>query len=173
MDIDKCTICDEKYTASKRKKVKCKTCDEECCLECFKKYLLNSDNITPKCMFCSENISYSFIREICSVNFCNKDLNEKRTKIEVERQKSLLPGTQYLANLEIERRKYFKEIQLYDDRIDELKREIAIIQRQKSRVPWPTMEDIKTQDNKITFIQKCPVESCNGFLNSSWKMRYL
>ena len=169
MSENKCSICDETYTASKRKIVKCKNCDEECCLECFKNYLLKSDNITPKCMFCSENIHYSFIREECSINFCNKDLHNKRKKIEVERQMTLMPATQHLANLEIERRKYFLEIKLYEERIEELKREINIIQRQKNAVPWPTLQDVKTEENKITFIQKCPIESCNGFLNSAWK----
>ena len=169
MTEDKCSICYENYTASKRKTIKCKNCEEVCCLECFKNYLLKSDNITPKCMFCSENISYSFIREECSINFCNKDLHNKRKKIEVKRQITLMPATQYLANLEIERRKYFQEIKLYDERIEELRREISIIQRQKNGVPWPMLEDVKKEENKITFIQKCPVESCNGFLNSAWK----
>tara|TARA_R110001592_G_scaffold76188_7_gene230146 strand:+ start:83 stop:1381 length:1299 start_codon:yes stop_codon:yes gene_type:complete len=164
-----CTICEESITSSKRKIVECKNCKEACCLLCFKKYLIESENITPKCMFCSQNIPYSFIREICSINFCNTTLHEKRTKIEMERQKTLLPGTQHLANLEMERRKFFEEIKLYDDRINELKREIFIIQRQKNQVPWPTVHNINREENRITFIQKCPVEGCNGFLNSSWK----
>ena len=164
-----CTICSDTFTSSKRKKIECKMCKEICCLECFKKYLLSSENITPKCMFCNENISYSYIREICSIHFCNKDLHEKRTKTEMDRQMTLLPATQHLANLEIERRKYWSEIKLYDDRIAELRRELDIIQRQKSHVPWPTLNNINKEENKITFIQKCPIESCNGFLNSSWK----
>ena len=164
-----CTICGDIFTSTKRKKVECKMCKEICCLTCFKKFLIESENITPKCMFCTQNISYSFIREICSINFCNKDLHEKRTKTEMKRQMTLLPATQPLANLEIERRKYWAEIKLYDDRIAQLRREIDIIQRQKSYVPWPTQHNINTSENKITFIQKCPIESCNGFLNNSWK----
>lgn len=169
MDNYECSICSETFTSSKRKRIECKMCKEICCLECFKKFLLTSDNITPKCMFCEENISYSYIREICSIHFCNKDLHEKRTKKEIERQMTLLPATQHLANLEIERRKYWSEIKLYDDRIAELRREIDIIQRQKNNVPWPTLNNINREENKITFIQKCPIESCNGFLNNSWK----
>lgn len=164
-----CIICDNAFTSSRRKKIECKNCEKICCLTCFKDYLVKSENITPKCMFCSENISYSFIRENCSVSFCNKELHEKRTETELNRQISLLPATQHLANLEIERRKYFAEIDLYDKRIEELKKEILIIQRQKQHVPYPTLENIDREANKITFIQKCPIETCNGFLNSSWK----
>ena len=73
------------------------------------------------------------------------------------------------TNLEIERRKYWTEMKLYDDRIAELRREIELIQRQKNFVPWPTLNNINRDENRITFIQKCPIESCNGFLNNSWK----
>lgn len=164
-----CIICDQAFTQSRRKKVECKNCSDICCLNCFKDYLIKSENITPKCMFCSENIPYSFIRDHCSASFCNKELHEKRTETELNRQISLLPTTQHLANLELERRKYFAEIALYDRRIEELRREINVIQRQKNFVPWPTLENIDREENKITFIQQCPMENCNGFLNSSWK----
>ena len=106
MDDYECNICSETFTSSKRRRIECKMCKDICCLECFKKFLLSSDNITPKCMFCEQNISYSYIREICSIHFCNKDLHENRTKKEIERQMTLLPATQQLANLEIERRNF-------------------------------------------------------------------
>lgn len=164
-----CEICGENFTKERRKTTECRFCNKVCCLSCFKEYLIKSENITPKCMFCSENLSYLEIRNLCSFNFCNKVLHEKRTETEMKRQLSLLPATQHLANLEMERKKYFMEIGLYDRRIEELKREIRIINNQKRAVPWPTMADVQTEENKITFIQKCPIEGCNGFLNSSWK----
>ena len=169
MTENDCEICGEMYTNNRRKKIKCNFCSKECCLDCFKKYLLKSDNINPKCMFCSENISYIFIREICSYNFCNKELQEKRSETETKRQLSLLPNTQNLANLELEIRKYYLERKIYDDRINELKREIEIIKRQRDSIPWPTLESVNRRNGKITFIQKCPLENCKGFLDNKWK----
>ena len=170
--MNECGICGDIYTGVRRKKVVCpdNDCSEHCCINCFKKYLLTSEFIEPKCMFCSKNISYSFIRKTCNSIFCNKDLHEKRTGIEIKRQLSLLPATQHLATLELERRAYFKELDLYDERIFELRRQIGEIERQKRNVPYPCLGDIKNKpDSKITFNQKCPVENCKGFLSSSWK----
>lgn len=170
--MDICIICDEKYTNVRKKKIICPNdkCEKSCCVICFKKYLISSDNPEPKCMFCNNDISYSFIRKKCNSDFCNKDLHEKKTDVEMKRQFSLLPATQDLASLEIEREKFYKELELYDQRIMELRREIAIIDRQKQQVPYPRLIDIKGKsDNKITFIQRCPISECNGFLSSSWK----
>ena len=171
-NMAECQICFEKFTSTRRKKVPCKNheCDEECCLACFERHLLESENIDPKCMFCSENIPFSHIRDYCSNEFCNKKFHLKRTNTEYERQMSLLPTSQHLAALEVEREKYRKEIAIYDDEIRKLRDRIWEIEREKNRVPYPTTEGVKnSEDNKITFTQKCPSEDCNGFLSSSWK----
>ena len=170
--MEVCPICDERYTNVRRKKVVCPNneCDKHSCITCFKKYLMISEFSEPKCMFCEQNISYSFIRKICNPDFCNKDLHEKKTDIEMKKQMGLLPATQDLATLELEREKYYKELTLYDNRIMELRREINFIDRQKQTVPYPRLIDVKNKDdNKITFIQKCPIEDCTGFLSSAWK----
>lgn len=169
MEENKCDICDQNFTNKMRKKIKCPYCEKISCVFCFQNFLIKSESITPKCMFCFENFSYWYIRENCSYNFCNKDLHLKRTEVETKRQLSLLPNTQNLANLEKERRNYFLEIELYNNKIAELKREIEIVKRQRRNVPWPTLQDIDENNQKITFIQKCPIEDCRGFLNNNWK----
>ena len=170
--MEYCSICDEKYTAVRRKKIICpdNDCDKHCCINCFKSYLIASENPLPDCMFCKKEISYSFIRKHCNPDFCNRDLHEKKSNLEMKRQISLLPATQDLATLEIEKEKYRHEISLYDERIAELQREIFLIAEQRRSVPYPRLIDIKSRsDNKITFTQKCPIEGCEGFLSSHWK----
>lgn len=170
--MEECQICSETYTQVRRKKIICpdNDCDEHCCINCFKTYLLTSEFTEPKCMFCNKEISYSFIRKHCNADFCNRELHEKKTDIEMKKQMSLLPATQDRASLEIEKNKYYHEMSLYDTRIEELRREIYQIMNQKHSVPFPRLVDIKNKsDNKITFIQKCTIDDCNGFLSSAWK----
>ena len=45
-----CQICSYKWTIKKRAKILCKNCKEECCLECYKNYILGGNF---KCMFCN------------------------------------------------------------------------------------------------------------------------
>lgn len=170
--MSECPICYDKFTSTRRKEVPCKNheCNDTCCLMCFEKHLLESDSIDPKCMFCSEIIPFSHIRDYCSVEFCNKKFQVKRTDKEFDRQISLLPTSQPLAALEVERQKYHQEMEIYNAEIRKLRDQIWEIEREKGRVPYPTLDGVKrNEDNKITFTQKCPREDCNGFLSSSWK----
>ena len=171
-DKMECPICCSKYTSTKRKRIDCPTCDGSCCLECFTTFLSTSDHPSPKCMHCDGEISQSFVRSHCSLHFCNKDLLEKRTGMEYNRQMTLLPNSQPLAQLKLERKKYYQELMIYDNRIAELRREISDIEHQRRSVPWPVLDDIvdeQKEEGKRGFVQKCLSDDCNGFLSTKWK----
>ena len=73
-EANECNICCQPFTSTKRKPIKCKNheCNKICCLECFERGLLVSDSPIPRCMFCEESIQFSYIREHCTLTFCNK-----------------------------------------------------------------------------------------------------
>jgi len=169
-----CSICCEKFTKQTRKEIKCPSteCGSSCCLECFKRYIIESDDIIPKCMFCDKNLSYSFIRENVSVSWANKDYLNRRTEHLMSREKSLLPDSQYDVKRELDRRECSKEeVKIYS-KIYELQTLVSKLHYQindiwrNHRLQFPQ----KQKDNELKITRRrCPIEDCEGFLESDWK----
>lgn len=170
--LDECSVCTNKFTSTRRKPIKCKNheCEEICCLECFETYLLTDGSTTPCCMFCNEPIQHSYIRDHCSLSFCNKKFMDKRLENETGNWKARLPDYQDDVLLIKAKREHEKIKKEYHERAEKYFEKGRKIMREFYSIPEPVISHIKgNKDNKISFIQRCPSGDCEGFLSASWK----
>ena len=169
-----CQICCEKFTKTTRKEIKCPSpdCEGSWCLKCFKRYLSEDGDIIPKCMFCSKQLSYNFVRENVPKAWANKDYMDVRTNHLLAREKSLLPDSQPEVKKELDRRKCSKKCMTIDEQIVELERQIFKL-NEKKRDIWQEHYDKfriqKKEKNVIVTRRRCPVDDCEGFLENNWK----
>ena len=169
-----CQICCEKFTKTTRKEIKCPSpdCEGSWCLKCFKRYLTEDGDIIPKCMFCSKQLSYNFVRENVPNTWANKDYMDIRTNHLLAREKSLLPESQHDVKKELNRRKCDKKCMVLDEQIVELQRQISAL-NDKKHIIWQEYYDrfriIRREKNVVVTRRRCPVENCEGFLENNWK----
>jgi len=90
-----CAICCEKFNGSSRKPVAC-GCEHVACRECTQRYLLESPN-DPDCMSCRRPWTPAFMHENFTQVFANTKLRAHREDVLFDREKSMLPATQELA----------------------------------------------------------------------------
>jgi hypothetical protein len=172
-----CDICTLHFTKSTRKELTCpyEECGKSYCLECFQNFVKESFPRFRRvcCMECRQEIPITYIIKNCPKSF-NKEVLAMRSDVREEEELNELPNTQDQANLVILVQNYHKERQIYLDRIrelDQVKREIVF---QMQRIPYPNINHVRTMDEggggtKASFIHKCPVPGCEGFLSSSYK----
>ena len=162
-----CSICCEKFNKVNRKKVTCAFCDFETCRSCVQQYLLGTVN-DPHCMKCKNAWNREFVDIACSKTFCNKELKNHRENVLFEREKCLMPETQPQVAHILRTR---ETIQL-------MLAAQAELNRQRAHVAWleNLVVDMRNgrmvaddQDEKRTFVRKCPCDGCRGFLSSKWK----
>lgn len=169
-----CDICCEEYT-KKNNKIKCQFCPQSACLNCVKRYLLDS-NDDPTCMNreCKTIWTKEFMQSIFTKTFLNGEYKKHRQTILIDREKAFLPVSQIELISKKKRVKRKKEltatIKLLKLQLKEAKDEVYLIDRgaeigEDGRALGATAEEKK---EKI-FIKKCPVEDCRGFLSSKWR----
>lgn len=158
-----CSICAENFNNT-RKQVECPNCNETCCNNCFKKYILDSKDLNPLCMFCDKKLAHMFVRENTPIAWANSKYIKNRSQILLQHQKNLLPETQKFAAAELDRRKRVEQYNLINDKISDLYREIYKLNNEKYKLNISKTiikEDIITR-------RRCCNHSCNGFLNNKW-----
>lgn len=162
-----CSICCETLTKVTKKQIKCPTpdCTDIVCAKCFKRYIEQSNDITPKCMFCNKDIAYSNIRSALPIAWSNGTYLDIRTNHLLSRERSLLPASQNDVKSELERRERMRQINEIQDRIRALADEIKKLEQDKIRIYTRRRRRVET--NVIN--HKCIVETCNGFLENNWK----
>ena len=164
-----CSICCEKFTKELRKEIKCPSpeCNESVCAACFKRYLMEGGDISPKCMFCSKEISYSYIRDIFPKSWNNKDYLEKRAGHLLSREKSLLPQSQDDVKEEIDKRERHKRANEIDRQIDNLLLQVQNLENEK----WNLLRARRVDRSKRTIVtlRRCTIGDCKGFLEEDWK----
>lgn len=162
-----CLICCEKFTKQTRKEIKCPSmeCGKSCCSTCMKRYLIDGEDITPKCMFCRKELSYSFVREHFPKSWNNKDYLCTRTKHLMSREKSLLPQSQQDVKEELERRERETKIFEIDQEIDKLLNNIRDLELQKRLLH----RHKKSSKPSVVTVRKCCKEECKGFLEENSK----
>lgn len=168
-----CPICVEQYTTKVRKRIKCPYCDQECCMECFTRYLKDPDSNSEAatCMGCNTALSLDFIVAETTKKF-ESEFRQVRTAKELSKEMSLLPASQHLVANELEKQKVRTsineaieterqlKIQLYNLRTAKtnLYRELNVLQNKKDE---PAVRSV--------FVKHCVVRDCRGFLSSAWK----
>lgn len=164
-----CPICCNNFTDVLRKPIECNICNFNTCSKCIKTYLLSSIK-NPHCMKCFNGWTREFIDNSLSKAFRTNELKKHREDILVDREKSMLPSTMPLVEIEINKRI--------------IKNDIAILQKEKQDL----FEKIKLLDEEINikfhklnrhnrpiindtvkvYQRPCPNNDCRGFL-SNWK----
>ena len=169
-----CSICTENFTSRNRKKIICinNDCQSDYCLECFKNYLLKSEEYNQKCMVCSTSYTLKDIFSQCNSQSFINDVMDKITNISLNNQKNLLPDSQPEAKRIIENRKFILwEKKIRDEELVPLELKMKEI-RHKIYLKRCEIEEMgrkKEPENNYTFIKQCSYPNCNGLLSKSWK----
>jgi hypothetical protein len=142
------------------------SCGEKVCSACFKRYLVDSGDISPKCMFCSKDIAYSYTRDVLPVTWINSVYLDTRTNHLLAREKSLLPQSQDDVKDEIDRRRRLKQAEEIDNEIGKLMEQIRHLEIEKFNV---LRGHRKKNNTKVVTLRRCPKEDCKGFLESDWR----
>ena len=168
---DECNICLEKYNKCIKiddvsyrtgNKITCTKCDYSSCTHCTKKYILDSVN-DARCMNCQHPWNREFLVNNFTKVFINKEYKNHREDMLFEREKSLIPATMEILDKE--------------NMIKELQREREIFRRKMEEKLYDFDVKIWNLENSSgkrkrtnnTFIKKCCVDDCKGFLSSQWK----
>ena len=173
MSDNMCNICAENIKGY-NKEICCPYCEQVCCLNCFKNYLLNSEE--PICMFpdCKKTFSLEYISTVTPKSFSDK-YRSYRTDILHSRERSLLPATQELVVEEIAKRKNEEEKQSQIKELEEERwplvmrlRDIDARLRVLKNSRYNDNEERK-RDPGSKFVRPCSAEDCRGFLSTAWK----
>lgn len=165
--MDTCPICCDAFTAKLRKAIECKFCKYNACTACVKNYLL-STSFDPKCMKCNVAWDPEFIDMILSKHFRTGDLKKHRENVLFEREKSMLPETVPLVEVEKFKRSKQAEIAELNEQKNALNDRIFEINHKLYEVRLE-IHAAKPESQKRAFIKACPAEGCRGFLSTQWK----
>ena len=104
-----CNVCCETFNATMRKAVTCGFCNFDACRACVCRYLCSSPE-TPHCMQCRNGWSNEFMSAVMTKSFLNKEYKLHREDVLYQRECSMLPETQPLAEIEAQRRVAYAEM---------------------------------------------------------------
>lgn len=163
-----CIVCVEKFNKSTHKPIVCGFCEYKACTSCCKAYLLTVN--VPQCMNCHREWLRKFLQDNFTNVFIDKTLKEHHKKYLFDIETSLLPN----AVIELKKRRDITvlktEIAELKDKMKELQLQIYskqgdidIIRNGGERNKQPE------ENNKISFIRRCPAENCKGYLSTRWK----
>ena len=163
-----CQICVNGFTKSRRKKIPCPTCGFTCCLECFKQHCLTGGDISCMDPDCRAIFPQKFIRENLTNTFIKGEYSDARKNFLWETEKSLLPMTQPMVDAQIEIENSREKILILKKELnDAIKLEEENIRRQ-SRILAGQEAGEGMNNQRKTYLSKCPQEGCNGYLNNGY-----
>lgn len=165
-----CPICCDKFTARSRKEIKCPSldCGQSVCLQCFKRFIIQGEDIMPKCMFCNKELSYTFVRENTAVSWANNEYLCRRTEHLMSREKSLLPESQQDVRKKLELRKCREEEAKIYEEIKNNQREINELYRERDRIYREYKAKYDKNEKKIVTKRRCALENCEGYIDDKW-----
>ena len=155
-----CSVC----VNETKKLVVCFKCDFSACRGCAKTYILSKSE-AAHCMSCKIEWDRTFMTTNFDASFISKEYREHRENVCLNREMSLLQGTQVYVEKAI--------------RIENLKAEYTALKKQIAELSMSALA-IETQisvENKSEidlsqqrkFIRRCPNAECLGFLSTSLK----
>ena len=171
-EYDMCNICCGKTRI--KLWVICPYCKFSCCRNCLKNYLLETKNITPKCIepSCGKELTFEFIAVNTDNEFYNNAYRNHRANILLELEKSLLPGTQHLAQNKLNLDKQYKEIKELELLNRELKKQIDKNKVKIHEMKWGNhfKKDKHNEEKEKNIIHcRCPRDECKGFVGSGYR----
>lgn len=171
-----CSICCETYNHTKFKKITCNFCEYHSCHQCTQRYLLEIVN-DSNCMNCHREWNSDFLHGVLPKSFIHGELKTHREEVLLDREKCLMPESQfkYKQEQKIERKNvqiqklyaFDKKNKMKDkdlhftimDHISRIKRELSQLIEAKE----------EPKEERRAFVKKCPLNECRGFLSTRYK----
>ena len=178
---DDCSVCCEPFNKTTRTIVLC-DCKYSACFSCVKIYILDKSHLEPHCMQCKVVWTKDVLNKKFSKYFLNGEYREMCEKVIFEEEKTYLPPLQEEADrlIKLEKLKgwisyYNDEKKNNNDNEDQLVRDQRRIHSElcekEAKIYKKYNELVRKiiiKENK-TFIMKCTVENCRGFLSDKYK----
>jgi hypothetical protein len=159
MEKNECSVCIGQMNKMTKKRVTCGSCDYSACRECYKQYLLHT-NDNPHCMNCKKVWNNALLVEKFDKNFVTNVYKQHRENVLFDRERSKMAATQSHVEQLIIRKECDQNIKRMKSEMTRLKSSI--------RHEYYRMRKDNSNDKK-QFIRKCMSENCQGFLSSQWK----
>lgn len=169
-----CSVCCEKFTEKRRKRIGCAACDYEACNVCYKTFITSEGVSRPKCMQCNTEWTGQFLKQNFSDAFIKGDLRKHTSTILLQQQVAMLPATQPAVEQQIMYEQYTKEVKDINRQIKELVARKNIINSEIHRIRRAQNGngDVAVDANesgRSLFQHKCCDPECRGFVSSAWK----
>jgi hypothetical protein len=158
-----CSVCTESFNKISHKKLICSFCSFESCHKCVQRYIL-SEIQDPSCMKCHKIWTREFIDTNLSKQFINNELKIHRELILFEKEKNLLPETQYNVRLLHQQEEIDREIKTIESNIEEMQQRLEMLERKRTEInPYQYIQKQIKFKNRI----QCPVKDCRGFVEDT------
>lgn len=163
-----CGICLDPPTRVLRREITCPSCSTVCCMKCVRAYAAASpDMVTEegiRCSSCKTLWTFRFLASATPLSFYDKQLRSIHARQVLEHEKSLLPATTELANIEKRRRELLKlktDPGYFNVRACEITAELRTLSKKKRELTGckPTPE--------LTLIVHCTRPGCRGYVRDS------
>ena len=168
-----CPICVGKSVAM----IKCPKCEYEVCRGCVQHFLIELDDVHPRCMepSCGARWSPEFLSKTTHSKFHSKNYRNRQASLILERERSLLPTTQplvaekqRLAKVTAEINHKYSEIFEYKQQIVELRKNIETI-RDEIYILRSEHFEHDNKEKKMSYTFRCPSENCKGYVDDNMK----
>jgi hypothetical protein len=158
-----CKVCIESFNKISHKKIICCFCSFESCNKCIQKYIL-SEIQDPSCMNCHKIWTREFIDNNLSKQFINNELKMHRENVLFEKEKNLLPDTQYNIRLLHQQEELDREMKETEQQIESLQRKMEELERKRAEInPYQHIPRQIINKHRI----QCPVKECRGFVEQN------
>ena len=162
-EIVTCVVCTDKINVSNRKAVQCHSCNFIACRCCYKRFILESNEIA-KCMNCKKEWDYNLVCETFERTFVDTTYKKHLENIFFDKEMALMVSTQPHVERLLIQENMNKELELLHK--DRIRYEAMYRMKIKEIRKEGCWEEVNIQN---TFVHKCSFENCKGFLSSSWK----
>ncbi len=181
MATEECPICVSPYTTTVKKPISCPKCNNTCCIQCTRQYLLGLIN-DPHCMNCKFGWTPTFLRQNLTISFVQNDWAEHRRQVLWRREEAYLPESQIVAERIVQGRNMEKDLEPLKKKreeivkmLDQIDIELNIKMRTINRlqqgldVSGSAAANTKSATERKAFVRRCTFTGCNGFLSTAWK----
>ena len=173
-----CPVCCQIYTGVKRSKVMCAYCHYDACQECYRTYITTSTQ-DAHCMSCRRAWTRDVLMENFPPYWINGEYKRHREKVLDEREKQLLPESQYLVANYREAARLRQVVDQKTAALVETRRQVRQLEHEIWRHRWridrlsfngyrghaeDDADPEASRQRRRTFTAPCPVEDCRGYI---------
>jgi hypothetical protein len=140
-------------------------CEFESCKSCIRRYILSSGSIA-QCMHCKQSFSRDYLIDNLGHDWVNKYYNDYHAKLLYQTEITHLDQHMNEAINYKKIPSLRQSNRNIDDMIHELKQQK--LDNEKKIWCYSNFRPFDKKEKEKKFMMRCPVNNCNGFLNSQW-----